>query len=222
MPTTFADAIVRHGYKLIRCHRPDASSHEALSEFGHIDVVEGLNCVQCLHPHTQVGAAPNTYSGNFGLDVFPLHTDLAHWAIPPRYLALRCIREAPSVGTRLLDGRVLIRQFGANALRSLLVQSRRPMRHGKQLIQLLERIGSSDQFRLRWDSVYLKPASGFSTERFAEVNDFLKHAEPFEVFLLEHGDTLIIDNWRFLHGRSNVSGSATDRHIDRAYLGSIA
>jgi len=96
------------------------------------------------------------------------------------------------------------------------------MRHGKQLIQLLERIGSSDQFRLRWDSVYLKPASGFSTERFAEVNDFLKHSEPFEVFLLEHGDTLIIDNWRFLHGRSNVSGSATDRHIDRAYLGSIA
>lgn len=45
----------------------------------------------------------NTYSGNFGLEVFPFHTDLAHWYIPPRYIFLRCVNPAEYVATKLID-----------------------------------------------------------------------------------------------------------------------
>lgn len=219
---TVADEIGQLGYILLRSHRPEASSLDALSDFGQIEVVEGLSAVQSLTPREEIEALPNTYSGNFGLGEFPLHTDLAHWAIPPRYLALRCIRGAESVGTRLLDGRQLIERFGADVLRTILVQPRRPMRNGKQLIQLLERIRCSNEFRLRWDSIYLKPASVHSSEIFCEVIEFIKNTKPFEVHLLERGDTLIIDNWRYLHGRAITDDRARERQIDRAYLGLIA
>jgi hypothetical protein len=214
--------IAMHGYALVRSHRPGALSLDALSDLGQVDVVEGLNPIQTLVPREKSEALPNTYSGNFGVTEFPLHTDLAHWAIPPRYLALRCIRGVESVATRLLDGKFLMKRFGIDTLRTILVQPRRPIRNGKQLLQLLERVGTSSEFRLRWDSIYLKPASALSDELFADVLEFVTSLEPSEIFLLERGDTLIIDNWRYLHGRANAADSAKNRQIDRAYLVSIS
>lgn len=40
-------------------------------------------------------SGPNTYSGLFGLEEFPLHTDLAHWHSPPRYILLRVLTSKP-------------------------------------------------------------------------------------------------------------------------------
>lgn len=213
-----AEAIATQGYALVRGHRPDLPSFEALSDFGQIDTVEGLNSVQTLVPHELTEAPPNTYSGNFGVAEFPLHTDLAHWAVPPRFLALRCIHGSESVATRLLDGWTLTEQFRPELLRTILVQPRRPMRNGKQLLQLLERVESSEHFRIRWDTVYLRPATSHSAEHYAHVFEFLSRTEPSEFILLERGDTLVIDNWRCLHGRASAPESAKTRQIDRAYL----
>lgn len=217
-----AEAIAMHGYALVRGHRPYLPSLDALSEFGQIDTVEGLHSVQTLVPHDLTEAPPNTYSGNFGVAEFPLHTDLAHWAVPPRFLALRCVHGSESVATRLLDGWVLTKQFRPDLLRTILVQPRRPMQNGKQLLQLLERIESSEHFRLRWDTVYLRPATSHSAELFANVFAFLSRTQPSEFVLLERGDTLIVDNWRCLHGRASAPDSARTRQIDRAYLRSIS
>jgi hypothetical protein len=217
-----AEAIAMHGYALVRGHRPDSTSLEALSDFGQIDTVEGLNSVQTLVPHDLAEAPPNTYSGNFGVAEFPLHTDLAHWAVPPRFLALRCVHGSESVATRLVDGWILTKQFHHDILRTILVQPRRPMRNGKQLLQLLERVETSEHFRLRWDTVYLRPATSHSAEHFANVFAFLSHTQPSEFVLLERGDTLIVDNWRCLHGRASTPDGARTRQIDRAYLRSIS
>lgn len=46
----------------------------------------------------------------------------------------------------------------------------------------------------------------------------LGHTQPFEIALGEPGDTLIIDNWRMLHGRSQLSVEHAGRVIQRAYL----
>lgn len=217
-----AESIAVHGYALVRSHRPNARSLEALSDFGQIDTVEGLNSVQSIIPHDISEAPPNTYSGNFGIAEFPLHTDLAHWAIPPRYLALRCIHGAGSVATKVLDGWVVTDHFRTDLLRTILVQPRRPMRNGKQLLQLLERAESTDSFRLRWDTIYLRPATTHSAELFANVSAFISRIQSPEFVLLERGDTLIIDNWRCLHGRTSAHDNARTRQIDRAYLRSIS
>ena len=92
------------------------------------------------------------------------------------------------------------------------------MRNGKQLLRLLERF---DDFRcevMRWDSLYLCPASRLAADVFEDVKAFLSGAEHVEVKLCEPGDTLIIDNWRCLHGRSAVLQAGESRRIDRVYL----
>jgi L-asparagine oxygenase len=216
------ESIAVNGYALIRGHRPNFSSLDALADFGQIDTIEGLNSVQSLVPYDISEAPPNTYSGNFGVAEFPLHTDLAHWAVPPRYLALRCIHGSESVATKVLDGWNVTNHFRTALLRTILVQPRRPMRNGKQLLPLLERADTPAGFRLRWDSVYLRPATTHSTELFANVSAFISQAQPPEFVLLERGDTLIVDNWRCLHGRTSAHHNAKTRQIDRAYLRSIS
>lgn len=211
-------ALTTSGYAFMPRFTLGSSAIEAASLLGYVDSVEGLDAVQTLVPRKRDDAPPNTYSGIFGESSFPLHTDLAHWARPPRFLVLRCVRGAPSVGTRVLDGTSLIEHVGADSLRMALVQPRRPMRNGKQLLRLLH--GSIDQppFLLRWDRCYLRPASRIGSEVFHRVEDVLRDLSTATVVLKDAGDTLIVDNWRCLHGRSTVPATASDRHLERVYL----
>lgn len=174
----------------------------------------GHQMVHRLVPQSQ--STPNTYSGNFGLDTFPLHTDLAHWALPPRYLLLRCIRGYPDVQTLIFDGMNLISEFGRELLQKAVVRPRRPKQGEMRLLRLLENGPDAEFFR--WDSLYLKPASRIGELAFANLRNYLKSIEPLAISLITHGDTIVIDNWRMLHGRSRVSERFADRYLERVYL----
>lgn len=213
--------LAERGFAVVRDHMPGASALAAVSDFGHVDVVEGLAPVQTLVPKDQTSSPPNTYSGNFGLCEFPLHTDLAHWALPPRFLVLRCVSGVEAVPTRILDGQTLLRKFGLTNLRRVLVQPRRPMRNGKQLLNLCEPGTELGTCRLRWDSVYLKPANAEASRVFADILEYLSGVPVQQISLVDPGDTLIVDNWRSLHGRGSAGASVTGRKIQRVYLRSI-
>ncbi|HEY3047927.1 MAG TPA: hypothetical protein VGJ72_10765, partial [Polaromonas sp.] len=164
--TSLAESLASCGFAIIRRLDPDLPSIKIIERLGLVDTVEGLNAVQALVPHDLHEAPPNTYSGNFGTSDFPLHTDLAHWASPPRYLALRCVSGSSTVATRLLDSKALVAKFGIEPLRMALVQPRRPMRNGKQLLRLLERPATASSYLMRWDSIYLRPATKLATDVF--------------------------------------------------------
>ena len=215
------EKLVTRGFAFISRFMPGTSSAAAFSSLAFVDLVEGLNSVQALKPRRSDEAPPNTYSGNFGTGEFPLHTDLAHWAVPPRFVALRCVHGTSRVSTRLLDGRALIASVGVGALRRALVQPRRPLRNGKQLLRLLERDENSNEYMLRWDYLYLRPATRFSERIIAEALQHLSGVKATEVILLDIGDTLILDNWRMLHGRSSTPEHSQRRHVDRSYLKGI-
>jgi alpha-ketoglutarate-dependent taurine dioxygenase len=218
LSTEITQQLSNCGFAVIRRFMPSACSIDAFAALGVVDQPEGLNSVHVLRPHKIDEATPNTYSGHFGINDFPLHSDLAHWAVPPKLLALRCVRGAKSVTTRLCDGKSLIASVGVEALRRTLVQPRRSLRNGKQLLRLLERHLESDEYVLRWDSLYLRPATAMSERFFIQTLRLLSSISCTEVTLLDTGDTLIIDNRRMLHGRSSVNLTASNRHIDRAYL----
>lgn len=79
--TGLRNKITEQGYILIPDHRPSADIVDVANELGtSLTPWEG-GLVQTLIPRED--AAPNTYSGNFGLRRFPFHTDLAHWRRPP-------------------------------------------------------------------------------------------------------------------------------------------
>lgn len=131
MSTPLAQTVATNGFAFIPSHQPDLDTVEAVSLLGMPLTLPGFSGVQELRPHEASDAAPNTYSGNFGVGEFPMHTDLAHWAVPPRYLVLRCIRGAPEVATGVIDGNILIDNFGSTLLRRTLVQPRRPLSNGE-------------------------------------------------------------------------------------------
>lgn len=207
-----------NGFAFLPRFRSELTSAAAFGLLGQIDAVDGFEAIQTLTPHHAHDAAPNTYSGNFGTGEFPLHTDLAHWAVPPRYVALRCVSGLSSVGTTLLDGFVVAKAIGRSRLRMALVQPRRPLRNGLHLLRLLDTERSDGSDRFRWDSIFLKPANAFAATVIAEVSAFLARARTGQAVLTEPGDTLLLDNWRLLHGRTPVSSAACSRRLNRAYL----
>jgi len=210
-----------HGYAFIPAYRPELETIEAVSLIGSVLSLEGFSVVQELRPRSASSAPPNTYSGNFGMGEFPMHTDLAHWALPPRYLALRCIEGSPEVATGIFDGKVLIEEFGVTLLRRTLLQPRRPLRNGKQLLRLLDFEELLEAPILRWDNIFLKPATDGSEQTYSQVYQYVNSVISNNVYLMAVGDTLVVDNWRMIHRRSPVPPSAENRHINRVYLGGI-
>ena len=215
------------GYALIPQLRSNGSTLEVASDVGTIidlDVLlpgSGIPTVQRLTPREESEALESRYSGVFGLSEFPLHTDLAHWAMPPRYFMLRCIRGASDVTTRLLPASAVVGAVGDTILRRALVKPRRASRHGNAgLLPLLFFSGQTNG--LRWDSLFLTPMNTAAHD----VMDFMTGnegtwSELKEIVLVRPGDTLIVDNWRTLHGRSDAA-AGRKRIIERVYLSEIA
>jgi L-asparagine oxygenase len=224
VPTTsLPDVISRvrsNGFAFIPRFRPNELDQEPFDALGQLDHLPGLNLVQELKPTHLSDSTPNTYSGNFGYDAFPFHSDMAHWPTPPRFLALRCIKGTTDVKTRLLDSSVLAEALGPSRLRRTVVKPRRPLEMAFPLMRLMEQNRYGEHL-FRWDSIFMIAASRQSLTVCNEVEEWLATHNPTEVALSETGDTLVIDNWRMLHARSPVPKEGKNRIIHRAYFSNL-
>jgi L-asparagine oxygenase len=205
------------GYAYFREHLADNSTIEVARKFGTPTSPWVGEVVQRLVPRKT--STPNTYSGNYGFGAFPFHTDLAMLPRPPRYLLLRCVRGFEDVPTLLIDGIAPVDSDLRNLLLRAVVKGRRPREGRVTLLRLRE---ESDQgVILRWDNLFLRPASklgGLAIEKFSEM---LAGKLPVSIALVRRGDTLLVDNWRMLHSRSRILGKHQGRIIERVYLESL-
>src|SRR4051812_36953265 len=108
MLSPFNIEVLRNGFAFLPQFRRAESTSRILSHLGEVERLPDVDEVQRFTPKLASVAPPNIYSGTFGLGAFPLHTDLAHWHVPPRYFALRCVRGSPHVKTTMFDGHVLM------------------------------------------------------------------------------------------------------------------
>lgn len=92
-----------HGFAHLPRFRRGFSTLIVAAELGAIESISGISSVHKLSPLSEAEAPPNTYSGTYDLREFPLHTDMAHWHVPPHYLLLRCVVPEPRVLTSLLS-----------------------------------------------------------------------------------------------------------------------
>ena len=218
---TLAEEVQDRGFAIRRGWLAGETTEIVASTIGDVAYVAGVRDVQVLRPHALEQATPNTYSGNYGLGEFPFHTDLAHWALPPRYFLLRCLSGAKAVATLLLDGRRLIEATGSVVLSRAIVQPRRPVAGQRPLLRLLHRWPNQDAL-LRWDAVFIIPATRSGQSGFEAVRAFLATAQPERVALESPGDVIVVDNWRMLHGRSPAPIAAQARCIERVYLNTLS
>lgn len=212
--TEIGTSLQRHGYALLQQLAPASSTLEVAGSLGVPLTPRDGPLVQQLMPRAT--ATPNTYSGNFGLGMFPFHTDLAHWRSPPRYLVLRCLHGYEDVPTMLIDGESLVETIGANLLSRAVVKARRPQNGAIPLLRLVEKVG--DRSRIRWDSLFIQSASRVGEEGCRLMQAAIADAPQIAVALSRPGDTLILDNWRMLHARASVPEGRADRILERVYL----
>jgi L-asparagine oxygenase len=128
------EKVAAQGYCFIESLEPSRKSVSIAVEIGEAITPWAGRLVQQLLPRAT--DTPNTYSGIYGLGRFPLHTDLAHWQQPPRYLMLRCVRGYANVPTLLLDGEVLVEKITQNILARAIVRPRRPQNGSVPLLRL--------------------------------------------------------------------------------------
>ena len=177
--------------------------------------------VQSIRPRHKEDSPSNIYSGTYGTGEFPLHTDLAHWLVPPRYLLLRCLHGTPAVATTLLDITSFIGILGEDIAKGAIVRPRRPHPFGSPgpLTVIFHR---SSTLGVRWDRLFLSPVNLYSREA---VNKMacMSQATPYQKTIVfeDCGDTLLIDNWRCLHGRSPVPAHGAGRRIERTFLSRV-
>lgn len=217
----FRSEIISKGYVFLSAHLvADGSTEEIVQIIGEPARLGAGAPVHQLMPLSANVSTPNTYSGMYGHGQFPFHTDLAHWRHPPRFLLLRCITGFNEVPTLLIDGAALIAHVGQNILGRAIVRPRRPVKGSLPLLRLYNREKGCFGM-IRWDEEFIKPANKAGEIGSTRIQDFLAQSRPVKVALLQRGDTLIIDNWRMLHGRAPVPENCRSRLLERAYLGMI-
>ena len=83
------DSLAKNGFVRFRSDSSIISTLDIASAIGDISSVSGVKPVQTLMPRLEENSEKSSYSGNFGYSEFPLHTDMAHWYLPPRFFILR-------------------------------------------------------------------------------------------------------------------------------------
>ncbi len=218
-------ALHKHGYSFIRSHRPELSCLEASRLIGKPVSISRTrsshnSMVQILTPTRCMEAKTGTYSEVFGLGAFPFHTDLAHWAIPPRYVLLRCIAGHPATETSVLEVGQLVDKIGALVLERAMLRPRKAGSSGFRC--LLPAVLRRVPIRLRWDPLFLDPVNASAEVLKTAMASAHQWARPVVQRLVARGDTLVLDNWRVLHGRGAIDvQSLSLRRIERVYLSEV-
>jgi L-asparagine oxygenase len=213
-------SVQKDGYAILNGFEPNRLTESLLGLIGDPVALGSEGPIHQLRPRRVEEAPLNTYSGNYGLGEFPLHTDLAHWFLPPRYFLLRCVVGFGNIPTVLVDGFPLVKQVGTTALTRALMQPRRPVNGKRSLLRLFQMAGSAASL-IRWDEKYIQPATKAGASGASRFSKVLAVAPRILASLSQSGDTIVIDNWRMLHGRAAVPESCLSRIIDRVYLRSL-
>lgn len=175
--------------------------------------------VQTLVPRETNEAGRNRYSGNYGLGEFPFHSDLAHWAVPPRYLMLRCIVGTDDVLTHVLSWAPVIDRIGTLSLRRAVFTARKKRAGHSCLVRAMSACDGLDV--MRWDPLFLRPLNAAAQEVALAITSSHWDGEMHKILLRDPGDTLLVDNWKSLHGRAAVQRISTRRQIERIYLAEV-
>ncbi len=207
--------LIENGY--IRFHSAsEKSTLEVANLLGKVFRVPSMPLVQTLTPRVKDNEPSNTYSGNYGTNEFPFHSDLAHWYTPPRYIFLRCVVPGVDVQTKLIDSKNIIKDVEPE----LFYRSHFLPR--KRLDRSLNILKVYDEVLFRWDSIFIQPANKLAKELQYIICEKLSSVQSEAVELCCAGDGLLIDNWRMLHGRSSVSDIAMHRKLERVYFNEVS
>ncbi|MEQ9266301.1 MAG: hypothetical protein RLN81_13815 [Balneolaceae bacterium] len=206
------------GYAFLPAFLPDHSTIEVSQLIGTPIQNDKISGVHILTPKRKKDSKPNLYSGNFGHNDFPFHTDMAHWYKPPKYLLLRCINGSEDVFTKVLHSSKILNQIPQNKANMALFKPRKAVNGRLTLLKFKQ--PNEGSFLLRWDQLFLMPSND-AAEEISNMFEEMSNIDSVNFLLNKPGDTLIIDNFKTFHARSGISKKSTNRIVERTYLNNL-
>lgn len=183
----------------VQVGEPFDMARNILTALGHTQSSSATNpsaAFDILCPKTTSTASPNTLSSRFGLGVFPLHTECAHWPVPPRYLVLCCLNPGGRADTSILDLSTLLSDLKREAGRIPLLCNR-----GRRSLHVTLYDRSTDGWR--YDTSCLVPVTNEGRELLQEVAVRVSSGVR-QTVRWTPGRVAVIDNWREAHGRHDA------------------
>jgi alpha-ketoglutarate-dependent taurine dioxygenase len=203
------------GYARVKAISEAETTLETAGRLGSVSLISEVSPVQELVPRAADQTSSSSYGGMYGLGQFPLHTDMAHWYVPPHYFLLRCVQPAPEVKTLVLHSRNLFADEDEVTLRRALFRPRRRLDGRLTSLRLYE------SGRCRWDPVFIMPITKSAVELRERVVRRAEAGRIEELSLDDPMDCIVFDNWSVLHGRTKVPLECVHRKIERVYLDSV-
>jgi hypothetical protein len=172
--------------------------------------VRGRVRIDRLVPRAHGEARANSLSGRFGRGAFPLHTDLAHRVMPPRFLILGAAAAAHGAArTTLTQAPVLSHDDWCTVRDGVFLVS-----NGRRSFYT-SICGSGCPF-VRFDLSSMTPTDAQASVAQRVFCDRLKEQPTLEI-TWERGHMLVVDNWHMLHGRTKAEDDTATRVLLRAY-----
>jgi hypothetical protein len=140
-------------------------------------------------------------SSAYGLKEFPLHSDGAEYKIPPRFLVLRALSDSPT-GTCIADANSICDVNICNSKWSVktkdgIVKTKLYEQHPKYNIEFI-----------RFNRLSMKCDEGEKLEVYKAIDNLTTCSIRWT-----KNKTIIIDNWRVLHGRQKVIEKEYEKRI---------
>lgn len=198
---------------------PDFScSDDALSiakQLGKVIPHPNGDMISTVSPNDGKDKVTGTMSNRFGYSSFPMHTDTAFWLEPARYIVMGVL-EKSDCNTKIVNFNVLLDNLNAKALAALetatyLINTIEGKRYSSPLIK------TNREYGVKFDPSCMTPinqAAQYFHQAFLETIDNIG-----ESYIDWTGrKAVIIDNWKVLHGRGEVTPSEKYRKLIRVYV----
>lgn len=213
----------QYGYVLLKNYYPERNTIDVAKSISNIVDIEkiipnaGISNVHTLTPKEEPEASKSSYSGKYGLRAFPFHTDLAHWATPPRFLMLRCIEGDNTVSTLVLPPDKVAKLATYLPISKAFLSPSNIIK-GHSLTALPMMFNINGVIGVRWDKEFLNPINKYAHKVKNGIDQYtLGDWKARSIISNNRGDTIIIDNWRCLHSRSSAP-KGSKRLLERVYM----
>ncbi len=219
LPANFLESLACNGWAVFSGLSPTLDLVQIARAVGEPVRSLGESDLEVLKPKATKDARPNTTSGMYGLNAFPPHTDMAHWPVPPRFLAMRTRKAMVGIPTQLLDREAIKLDAHTNALLRRFVWRITRVRRPYLCSVYFDCHGQSG---IRWDTCTMIPQGQIATDvqpRLLELIDSAFRNERAEHEWTSADEVLVIDNWRILHARPKVPEGSIGRELERILIG---
>lgn len=212
-----ADILNKKGWVELKNFSDEKSLLEAAKSIGKVIKQPNQKDIFKLYPTKEDNAKKGTFSNLHGTRKFPLHTDTAFLNVPIRYMILNTNKES-SCGTTVLSVRNLFHQLSKDEMKIARESIFRLKTNNSTYYTSLffKQMGEEG---FRYDSTCMIPFNK-SAKVFVPILQNAINTAKIEVIKWRQHKTVLIDNWKMLHGRESI-GIDINRELRRIYINAL-